>query len=309
MDTVELVKKCNIEEDFIKLKEKLVKTYTEIAHKENMFDFIGNKMDINPNDYHLDEPDYDYGCYYQGVTMWQGFIPLGTKIVYGRYFSEETLMSSHQGSYYYVDDDSYILEFLKFLKTEEVEDELDLIIAVAKFLKNYFIRFFEPKERDVFNQLIYMNENIFFRPVKEHSIKSFYCNGSAMCTELSLIAENLLSLFGVEIFYFMDKEHAFNFYISNDEDREFYILDYSEWVECFDHNFNVVGIRPFIGELKEKDKFELDKIISEGRRIEVPDYFLYLINDKLYRIYTGEMRNYGIDYAEEKENTLILNRK
>ena len=311
MDIVEMIKACKSDDELKELAESAIETYTIQANQENRNEgYIGTKLDINPINYHIAENDFELERFCDAVPIWNGYIPLGTKIVYGRSFNEKFKTSSHRGCYYYVDDDSYIYEFFKFIKDRDIEDDYDIIIAVASFINKKMTKLFEPKKREDINKLIYMNEDLFFRPVKEHGLRDFYGNGSAMCSEISLMAENLVSSLGLEIMYFMDKEHVYNIYAHHEEDKtDVYVIDFSNWVECFDVNFNFIGYTPFFGKIEGADKAMLEEIVNEGKRIDLPDYFLYKINGYLYEIKTGNIRNYGTDFAAEEEKTLKKKKK
>ncbi len=110
--------------------------------------------------------------------------------------------------------------------------------------------------------------------------------------------------------YFIDKEHVYNIYAHHNEGiTEIYILDFADWVECYDINYNLIGMSPYIKEIVGADKKTLDEIVNEGKRIELPDYYLLNINDSTYEITKRNKRNYGIDCAFEEVKTLVLNSK
>jgi hypothetical protein len=311
MDIVEMIKQCKSDEELKQLAKSAIDTFTKQAYRENKDrKYIGTELDINPINYHLDDPNFVVERYYDAVPIWNGYIPLGTKIVYGRNYIDRFKTSSHGGCYYYVDDDSYVYEFFKYIKETDILDEYDIVIEAFNFINDKLIKMFEPKSRDDINRLILKSEDLYFRPVKEHSIKNFYENGSALCSEISLLAENLISALGLEIMYFMDKEHVYNIFVfHNDDKTEINVLDFSNWVECYDINYNFVGKAPYIMEIKGADKNTIDAIVNEGKRIELPDYYLLLINDDTYEIIRNSKRNYGIDCAFEEAKTLVLNRK
>lgn len=310
MDNVLMIKECQNDEELKELANEAIDVYTKQAKKENSENYIGTNLDINPLNYHLNEPNFEFEDLYEGVSFWNGYIPLGTKMVYGRFYDEKYKTSSHKGCYYYLDDDDYIFEFFKYIKDLEIEDDYDIVIAVHSFIEKKFAKYFEPKERGEIHKLIYRSDGLFLRPIKEHSIKDFYYNGSAMCSEIAAVAENLLSSLGLEVMYFSDKEHAFNLYVSHDKDDPYmYILDFSNWVECYDVNYKLIGKTPFFGKIVDGNQELVDKMVNEGKRIELDDYYLYRINGRLFEIKNGRKRNYGTDFALQEENKLILNRK
>lgn len=312
MDNVQMIKNCENDEQLRELAKNAIEVYSKQAKRENAKNYIGVNLDINPINYHLDDPNFKVERYYEGVNFWAGYIPLGTKVVYGRFYNNEFKTSTHKGFYYYVDDDSYIYEFFKFIKEKDVDDEMDIIWLVHSFIKKFLSKNINPTSRYDINKLIYKNEDLFFRPVKEHSIKDFYHNGSAMCSEIALIAENLLSVLGLEVLYLEDKEHAYNIYAYHnkaEKKTDIYLLDYSKWVECYDFNHKFIGTAPYIGEIEGATPKLVDEMINEGKRITLPEYYLLSINGFLYEVKNGEKREYGTDFAIEPEKALILKRK
>ena len=61
-------------------------------------------------------------------------------------------------------------------------------MASSFIYKKLFDKKIDAKTRKDVNKLIYKDENLFFRPSKEHSIKDFYHNGSEMCSEIAMVA-------------------------------------------------------------------------------------------------------------------------
>ena len=311
MDIYELIKKCSSLEELYELADSAIKFFTQRAYEENVpTNCIGTQIGINPISNHIGDKDFKFDKYYNAVNVWNGYVPLGMKIVYGRFFNEKYKTSSHKGAYYYLDDDSYVYEFFKYLKDKDIEDEYDLIIEVDHFIKKKFFPSFMSRDRNEINKLIYKDEDFFYKPVKEHSIKDFYGNGSAMCSEVSIVAENLLSVLGLEVISMQDRSHAYNIYVYHmDEETEIYVLDYSDWVGCYDCNFNLVDTIPFLKKIENCTADDVDEIVNEGKRITLNDYYLYMINGKIYEVITKKKRDYGIDFGLKEEKTLILKKK
>ena len=306
-----MIKQCKSNEEIEKIAKEVIEIVTKEAYEENVeSSYIGTELDINPLNYHLDDISFKLDKYYSCVNVWNGYVPKGMKIVYGRFFNDKFKTSTHKGCYYYLDDDSYVFDFFKYIKNIQVDDEYDIIVAVYRFIEKMFTCNINAKDRDDINKLIYKDNDLYFRPIKEHSIKDFYGNGSAMCSERSIVAENLLSAMGLEVISMQDKGHAYNIYAhhSND-DTEIYIVDFSDWVGCYDVNFNLVSTLPFFKKIEGATADDIDKIANEGKRIELNDYYLYDINGSVYEIVTKNKRNYGVDFALQDEKSLILKRR
>lgn len=315
MDIVDLIKECKTEQDLKELAKDVIESFSNLSEQENEDEnYIGTKLDVNPTNFHIDDPNFLIDKYYKCVNFWYGYIPLGTKIVYGREFIPKYRTSSHKGYYYYLDDDSYIFEFFKYIKENDVESEFDLIYLAFIFSTKWLNKKrkeFNSKDRNQMHTLINKTSDLYYRPIKEHSIKDFYGNGSAMCSELAVFAENLLSAFGLEVMYFMDKEHAYNLFVEHVDEKniELYIVDFSDWVDCYDENMNIIYTLPFVGRIENGTEELLDQMVNYGKRIKVNDYLIYRINGNAYKIELNLERNYGTDFALENEKTLIFKRK
>lgn len=311
MEVVDLIKKCNTDEELKELVKDVIDTYTKQSFVDNVpTDYIGTKLDINPINYHLDDPNFKIERYYDAVNIWNGYIPLGMKIVYGRFYNEQFKTSTHKGCYYYLDDDDYIFEFFKQIKDAFIEDEFDVIMEVDKFLdKKFGLSKLLCRDRDDINKLIYQKNGLFFRPTKEHSITDFYYNGSAMCSEVSVVAENLISALGLEVLFMQDKKHAYNIFAHHIEDKtDIYILDFSDWVICYDMNFNPIKTYPYFKLIEGATSKDIDEVVNEGRRIKLNDYVMYKMNNSVYEVPINKVRDYGVDFGREDEKTLILKR-
>ena len=308
MDILQQIKTCTNDEELKELATEAIEYFTNLAHKENKdSSFIGSALDINPLNYHIDELDFVGEKYCDAVNVWNGYIPKGMKIVYGRFYEETLKVSTNRGCYYYVDDDSYIYEFYKYIKNEDINDEYDIIVAAFEFTEKYFNKGFEPLDRESIHKMIYKDNVRLFRPVKEHGFSDFKGNGSAMCTERALMAENLLSVMGLEVIYMFDLGHSYNIYVYHKgEETEIYVLDFSNWVECYNEKFKLVGKTPYMGIIENCNNEMINRVVNEGERLELQDYILYRINGSIYEIPLKQKRSYGTDFALEEEKKLVL---
>ncbi len=317
MDIVEMINECNTDEELKALARETIEGFSNLAQKENYNrKYIGADLDINPRDYHLAEPNLKTREKFDFNYLWTGYIPLGTKVVYGYCCSPTTKTSFHSGYYFYVDDDSYVYEFFKYLKGKDIETEFDIIFLAYIFVMNWLNKKrvnFNGREREDIDRLLIKDDDFFYRPTKEHSIKDFYFNGSAMCSEISLLAENLMSIFGLDVMYVVDKNHVYNIYIDHYDPEDLekirsYIVDFSGWVDCINEKFEVVGISPFITEIENGNQSLLKEMVEDGKRIEVNEYIVFNINGENYELSLNKKREYGIDYNKNSEKKLTLNK-
>jgi hypothetical protein len=308
MDIYKQILECETDEDLKILAEEAINYFTDEALDENNCSgLIGSKLEVNPTDYHLTEKDFIGDKYCYCVNVWNGYIPKGMKRVYGLYLYRDTRLSSNKGCYYYVDDDTYVFDFYKFLKTRKITDEFDLILAAYEFTGRYFDGTFNVIDRETIFKTLYKDDKLLHKPAREHYLSMLKNKGGAMCSERALLAENLLSVLGFEMIYMMDRTHTYNFFVfHNGEETEIYIMDFAKYVEVYNQNFDLVGTSPFLRKVENCSNEMLDRVVNNGERIELQGYFLYTINNETYEMVTDEIRTYGIDYGFDEEKKLIL---
>ena len=187
------------------------------------------------------------------------------------------------------------------------------------------------------HKLLLKKDYQFFEPSKEHSIKDFYGNGSAQCTEYALVASNLLSVLGIPSYYCLDTTHAFNmFFIKNEEDEyDGYLLDFSNSIYVYDAQNNYVGRYPFYEKVETKEKryiilengdckeieFEKTKeqieeeekfyeeFVNNGKRIVTNDFFAVILNDHMFKATTDKKRDYGVECNKVEDKKVLVKRK
>lgn len=305
MDFLEELQNCPEDqlENFVKAR---IKKYEEKSKKFNPnVDTIGYKIGINPTQAPQKSPDSLEEFNIRIQSFYYGYIRKKTRIVYGLFY-ETNGMVCNQGKYYYVDDDDYILEFCKYIKNIEIENEYELIDIVLEFLRGYF-GYLPNKERDELFPMFYSQENWYYPSTKEHSIKAFQGTGGAMCTEFSIFAQNILSLFDMDCCLLIGKEkvsendcqtHAFNFlsFKSQKEGKEVDLLvDFSNFVTNYDMNFHKIGESPFIAELEQFDEDFLISFIDGKRHLVYEDYAYYFIGDTVAKIAYDRTRDYYVE--------------
>ena len=262
MEVVRKIEQLKEEElhDYI---EKRIETLEEESIKFNPnIDTIGFKLDYNPTDYHLLDKENQKTFEITVRCFYSGYISKGIRIVYGMEYHDGRI-ASNNGNYYYIDDDQYIYDFCKLIKEKEIVDEYELFDYILEFIENYFSPIKRLPERDDMHKLILEKDYYFYKPQEEHTFSSFKKRGNAMCTEYALMAQNLMSFFGIESYYVIGKEedklngvenHAFNFICFNQEntkeDRNF-LIDYSTPVKIYDMNYNEIGKSPFMGRMEK----------------------------------------------------------
>ena len=332
MEVIDRIKNCKNDEELYYLTKKLIKEAMKEVKGVNRYrGLIGTKSEINQKEIDFDPNQNERISF--SVPFWDGYIPLGTKIVYGIACGKGFTFDSNCGYYYYVDDDSYVYDFIKSIKDWEIDDPFDLISIINGYVRKLFENYFNPVKRMDMHKLLLEKDFHFFEPIKEHSIKDFYGNGSAQCTEYALVASNLLSVMGFPVYYCMDTSHAFNVFFNLNEEDEYdgYILDYSDSIDVYDELGNYIGRYPYFEKIKtkekkyiilndesivevdvpneeEKDEDFFEDFVNNGKRVRLNDMFAVRINGHLYKAIKNNDRDYGVE-CNKVEDKKVLTKK
>ena len=120
------------------LEELIARRIKELETKEEQIQLIGFPLEENPTEYYLTDMDPIHSFDLNIVCGYDGYIPRGTKIVYGFSYNPNNGVASNNGKYYYLDDDHYIYDFCQFIKNQEVANDYELFEYLLDFLKDYF---------------------------------------------------------------------------------------------------------------------------------------------------------------------------
>ena len=253
--------------------------------------FINHKVEIKNNEraYSL-----EVRCFHSG------FIPKDTKVVYGMVYDGNGNISN-DGCYYYIDNHDYIKDFCKYIKQFYVSNEYELFDYILDFLKGYFGCIEKISREDMF-KLIKNDQGHNFDLTKEHGLSQFKGKGNALCTEYSVMAQNILSVFGITSYLTIgkiktgDKEaesHAFNL-ISLPHDKDI-LVDFSNYVKIYDLDFEYLGDSPFIGNVGLIDQEFVNRLVNDEEVLEFEDYSYLIVGDTLAKISYDRNRSYFID--------------
>ena len=190
----ELINLSDFEIDY--LVEQRVKYLDDGKTSEN--DFIGYKADNNTikKEVETTESGRSYGI--EMRCFHSGYIKENTKIIYGMIYDGDGNISN-DGNYYYIDNHDYIKDFCKYISKIEISNEYELFEYLLDFLKEYF-GFFEQIGRSEMFKLLVDNYGKNINPINEHGLSWFKGKGNALCTEYSIMAQNILSFFGIDSF-------------------------------------------------------------------------------------------------------------
>lgn len=307
MDFLEYIKSLNNNE-LNSVVGKRIK-YLENIY-ESSLDNIGFQVDYNPKCQFFTNisNEYDYGV----LCIYRGYIVKNTKITYGITNDFSKGLVYNEGCYYYLDDDTYILDFCKFIKNIDVSDEYDLFDYVLLFLENYFGYFKDMNRSDMF-KMIYNENGLFYDPINEHKFSSFKKKGNAICSEYAITAQNILSIFGFDTYlvfgtygktFEKDDDHAFNlisFERCKDSEIVNALIDFSNSSVVLDINLKKVCRSPFIGYLECLDEDFINDLINNDKHLIFDDYNYMIFLNNIFKIGNDLKRDYYLDVVKQKE--------
>lgn len=305
MDFLEYIKILTDEELELAIKDK-IEFLEQISYKQNEgTDTIGYELGYNPSIYDLinDSNDIDITI----TCIYKGYIKKGLRMVYG--IAEDNYgVCSNDGRYYYIDEDSYILDFCKYIRNKEVVDEFDLFKNIFSFMKDYFKYSVDNISRENMFKMIYSSNILSYPLTNEHGFSWFKGRGNARCSERSLVAENILSIFGFESYIVIGREsdydgidtaHAFNFvkYKEKETNEELNtLIDFSIYASVFNINGEEVEKVPYVGFLNRLNDSLFRDLLCEDLKLEFYEFEYLRTNDKDLLIYfPNKLRTYYLD--------------
>jgi len=232
------------------------------------------------------------------------YIPLNTKIVYQHKTDFGRFTIKNDGSYYYVDDDSYLYDFCKFIRGVEYFCIKDILDEIYYFINDYF-KNIELISRHEMNHPIYRNKYSYYEPIEEHKFTSFKGKGNAMCTEIALMTQNILAFIGYEPYYLIgqckltncDSEyHAFNIMEEEDEETKepvVYLIDCSIPVNVYDISTNLVGRAAYVKKINKPLNEFFQDLIGKENGIEIDSYCYRIIGNHIFTQILNGTRNYS----------------
>ena len=296
-EVLKLIKKARTKKELDEIIDNKIAYENFFSIKDEV---IGVNTDINPRRYIYMGNDNDDDLYDNSYLVWDGYIPLGTKFIYNTWYDYVSEESFNAGGYYYVDDEAYIKEFVYSIKDEEIPDLETLINYIHSFLCLKLENTINKRDRMEIHQAILKNEEEFFKPLKEHSITDLYYNGAGLCSEYSVMGQNILSFLDIKVKLLLTGTHSFQMV---DRDGIYYVLDFSKTAGVLDERLRLINKVPFwekVGPLTE----EWFEDFSYGdEKIIVKEYFIQKIGDHFFKMVTNVDRVYkSIMGAERKDN-------
>lgn len=223
------------------------------------------------------------------IIVHKGFISPDSRIKY----------NNRTVNNYSMTTDDYFYEFAKFVKNSHVNNKGTLVKVVENFINSYFgVSSGEDKRDDYFDQIAFQTtktDDEYFEKLDNLEIGDLKGKNIAMCTERAAIAQNLLSLFGFEVYYCIgcvdnaSKEEAHCFNIARAKNT-FMLLDYSLPVTIFD-NGKAIDYAPFQGSINID---ELENILVNGVNKSFDSYEYIKTSEGIKKVLTREVRTYNV---------------
>lgn len=207
--------------------------------------------------------------------------------------------SSNSVNHYNMSTKDYFYEFAKYIRNKNIQN----MNAVIKEIQTYIIYYFGINDaidrRDGFlidkSYLNTTTDEEMWAAIENFNIGDFKKQNIAQCTERSALAQNLLSLFGIESYYCYGclnnngkiEPHCFNIAKAKDS---YMILDYSVPVPVV-KNGKVYDQAPF------QEKIELDEIddvLNNSSIREFVDYEYLNSDGKIIKVPVNATRTYVV---------------
>ncbi len=290
------------------IKELLSLRINKARYQAKVFQrrYIGVNCGINPTF------DLNGEQILDSQSIWQGFIPEDVRIIYS-FIYDKNGYTVNNGCYYYVDDQEYLYEFARYIKKIEIHDEIEFLTYVYQFISNYFRGITnQSRHRSAMNQPLIDSEGKNVEPTMGHHFSDFKGANNAECSEYSVMAQNILSIFGYKTIYcegsvntiYGKGGHAFNVMIINSQPC---IIDFKIPVEIYALDSGEISMSPFIGAINSFSIESLRQHLLRQIPYDFIDYYYLKTNDNIHMISNGAKRNYiagNLEYYKEKNSKL-----
>lgn len=209
-----------------------------------------------------------------------GFIPDNVKVYYDL-----------DDNYYEITDNTYLFDFLNFLKTHGVPNTNEAILKIPLYLQNYFGL---KTSRSLKKKMFFQNNIPDYLNLKD--ISNLKDKNVADSLEYSLLAQNILAFLGYDVFHLIgecqikniQELYGFNIILIN---KNYYLFDFYHPVSLYNDKGEIVGTHPYQMRLKTED---IDIFLKGMKAIRLKEY-KRIMTSKLYQqIPTSEERIYSL---------------
>lgn len=277
MELLEQILKCSSEEEIDNLIAVAINRANENSTKVDQLGFL------------------DSG---KSNSLFRGFIPLNARIKY----------MNHALETYSMDTTDFLYDFANLLKRYGIDNKVALIHYLEFYINSYFGYPGKTTRESIFQDVAWRNtttDEEFWAALENNKIGDLKGKGAALCTERSALAQQILSLFGIETYYCMgcidegtkQEPHCFNVVKRK---NDYALLDYSIPVTSFNRDGSIKGFYPFVGIMSNE---EFEDFVGGGT-LKTFDNYEFVDNNKK-TLSNRRLYIVGI-YKIEKENSTSI---
>lgn len=272
-----------------------------ISKENNCYGLIGYNIHFNPGEINI--LDKDKNPFIEEVKFHTGYVPKGTKVVFGCNTGDNG-MAFNGGMYYVVDNEEYVYEFCKLIKEADVRSSEELLEFILIYLNDYFGENGNQTREEMF-QLIMKADCTYYDSIKGHKLSDFKGKGNAVCTEYAITANNILTVFGFDSTIVLGQlkignddvqDHAFNIvsYTDSEYNRIDMLVDFAESSNVYDFNYNKIGDVPYIIDLVDLDDDFAEKFYYKEEHLHFADYYFVYGDNTFLSLKTNNIRDYSV---------------
>ena len=151
----------------------------------------------------------------------------------------------------------FIYEFAHFIKKYKIGSKGSLIYSLEYFINHYFDFPGKVDRETIFNDIAWQTtttDEEFFKALSNNKIGDLKGKGAAECTERGALAQQIISIFGTEVYYCMgcvdldgrQEAHCFNIVKRK---NDYALLDYSIPITSYDEEKKPKSLYPFLHNL------------------------------------------------------------
>lgn len=235
----------------------------------------------------------------QEVPIHIGFIHPETKIKY----------NNLSMNYYSMKTTDYFYDFAHYIRKHGIKSKGQLTKIIENYMNDYFGIKTQPGDfrDDYFDKLAFRTtttDDEYFEKLEMLEIGDLKGKNIAMCTERAAMAQNLLSLFGIDTYYCMgsitnnskSEMHSFNIVKAKEL---FILLDYSIPCPVFS-NGKIVDYAPFQGKI---ELTEIEDLLNNNMSKVFSDYDYVVTKNGIKKIETRKLRKYSVGNLKLKQNS------
>lgn len=281
------LRRCRNKQDIKALIDYYIEAYVNESKQFNKRKYLGRDIGINPKREVLKADDLGINMF-DVNNRWVGYIPNDVKVVY--YKISENANLYNDGGYYYMGDESYIYDFAEWIYGKDVDNDMIFILLVDEFVHNYFDRRIDPVTRFERHQLLLDKNGDKIPPTIEHQLSDFKGIGAGVCSEYSVMGQNLMTIFGLETEVIFGDRHVFNIFF--EKNGEVNVVDFKEGIKVYDMNHRLKSVLPFIEPIDGYDDFVYSDFLNGARSFEFPNYSVVVIGDTHKIMIEDRVRSY-----------------